>query len=68
MDYRKVLYNDFLIVGPMKDPAVVAGLTNAAEALKRITESGHRFISRGDESGTHERERQLWLTPAYHHL
>jgi tungstate transport system substrate-binding protein len=58
--YRKFLYNDFLIVGPADDPASIAGLTDAAEAMKRILQSGHRFLSRGDESGTHEREGQLW--------
>jgi tungstate transport system substrate-binding protein len=58
--YRKVLYNEFLIVGPGNDPANIAGLSDAVTAMKRIAESGQRFLSRGDESGTHERERQLW--------
>lgn len=59
--YRKILYNDFLIVGPVDDPSNIAGATDAAEAMKRLIQSGQRFISRGDESGTHERERQLWM-------
>ena len=58
--YRKIFYNDFLIVGPADDPAAIGGLTNAAEGMARIADSGLRFISRGDESGTHERERELW--------
>jgi tungstate transport system substrate-binding protein len=58
--YRKILYNDFLVVGPPGDPARIAGLTDAVTAMKRIIESHQRFLSRGDESGTHERERQLW--------
>jgi tungstate transport system substrate-binding protein len=58
--YRKILYNDFLIVGPSADPASIAGLTDAVTAMKRLLESHQRFLSRGDESGTHERERQLW--------
>jgi tungstate transport system substrate-binding protein len=58
--YRKILYNDFLIVGPSSDPASIAGLSDAVTAMKRILESHQRFLSRGDESGTHERERQLW--------
>lgn len=70
--YRKILYNDFLIVGPPDDPARAAGLTDASEALQRIVRSGQRFISRGDESGTHERERQLWsaarISPRSSHL
>lgn len=58
--YRKILHNDFLIVGPPEDPATLAGMTNAAAAMNKIINSGQRFISRGDESGTHEREQQLW--------
>lgn len=58
--YRKILYNDFLIVGPPDDPSRVAGATDALEAMRRIAAGRGRFISRGDESGTHERERQLW--------
>jgi tungstate transport system substrate-binding protein len=58
--YRKILYNDFLIVGPPEDPAAVAGATGAVEAMTRIARSTARFLSRGDESGTHQRERELW--------
>jgi tungstate transport system substrate-binding protein len=58
--YRKVLYNDFVIVGPARDPAGIKSLTDAVQAMNRIVASGQRFVSRGDESGTHERERQLW--------
>jgi tungstate transport system substrate-binding protein len=58
--YRKILYNDFLIVGPQSDPAGIKDMTDAAAAMKLILDSGQRFLSRGDESGTHERERQLW--------
>lgn len=58
--YRKILYNDFLIVGPPGDPSRVAGATDALDAMRRIAAGHTRFISRGDESGTHERERQLW--------
>jgi tungstate transport system substrate-binding protein len=58
--YRKILYNDFVILGPPEDSAGVAHAKNAVDAMRRIAESHARFISRGDESGTHERERQLW--------
>lgn len=58
--YRKVLYNDFVIVGPANDPASVSQLADASAAMKRLSDSGQTFISRGDDSGTHERERQLW--------
>ncbi len=57
--YRKILYNQFVIVGPPEDPAGANGLP-AVDAMRRIATSSARFISRGDESGTHERERQLW--------
>ena len=58
--YRKILYNDFLIVGPPGDPSHVAGAADALDAMRRIAAGHVRFISRGDESGTHEREQQLW--------
>jgi tungstate transport system substrate-binding protein len=58
--YRKVFYNRFVIVGPPDDPAGAAGARDAADAMRRIAKSPARFVSRGDESGTHERERQLW--------
>jgi tungstate transport system substrate-binding protein len=58
--YRKILYNDFVIVGPREDPAWVGQAATAVDGMRRIAASTARFISRGDESGTHERERQLW--------
>lgn len=58
--YRKILYNDFLIVGPSSDPAGVLGSADAVDAMRRIARSPSVFLSRGDESGTHERERELW--------
>jgi tungstate transport system substrate-binding protein len=58
--YRKVLWNEFVIVGPAADPARIASAADAVSAMRRIARSGARFISRGDDSGTHERERALW--------
>jgi tungstate transport system substrate-binding protein len=58
--YKKIMFNDFLIVGPPHDPAHVRDATTAADAMRAIATSGVRFISRGDSSGTHERERHLW--------
>ena len=58
--YRKILYNDFLVAGPPGDPSHVAGAVDALDAMRRIAAGRTRFISRGDESGTHEREKQLW--------
>ena len=54
------MYNDFVIVGPVADPAGIQGLKSAAEALKIIAAKGLPFISRGDRSGTHVAEMELW--------
>jgi tungstate transport system substrate-binding protein len=55
-----LMYNDFVIVGPSSDPAGIKGVKQATEALKRISEKGVTFISRGDKSGTHVSEMELW--------
>lgn len=55
-----VMYNDFVVVGPTADPARVAGTRGVLPALRRIAASRSRFLSRGDDSGTHKRERDLW--------
>jgi len=57
---RAVMYNDFVIVGPASDPAGVSGVFDAVEALRRIRNSGSLWFSRGDDSGTHRKEMQLW--------
>ena len=56
---RLVMHNDFIIVGPAADPAKIKGAT-AADALKRIVQAGTVFASRGDNSGTHAKEKGLW--------
>lgn len=58
--YRKLMFNDFLLVGPPSDPASVRLAPDAVQAMRAIARSGSTFISRGDESGTHARERTLW--------
>jgi tungstate transport system substrate-binding protein len=55
-----VMYNDFIIVGPISDPAGVMGASPAADALAQIAASGALFASRGDDSGTHTKEKSLW--------
>src|SRR5574341_574958 len=60
LNRRLVMYNDFVIVGPTGDPARVRSTTKAAEATKLIAASGARFVSRGDNSGTHNLEKALW--------
>jgi tungstate transport system substrate-binding protein len=56
---RQVMHNDFVIVGPPDDPASVRGLRTVADAMRAIARRG-TFISRGDESGTHDQELVLW--------
>ena len=56
---RLVMHNDFIILGPAADPARVKG-SKAAEAMKRIAQAGALFASRGDNSGTHTKEKGLW--------
>jgi tungstate transport system substrate-binding protein len=55
-----VMYNDFVIVGPASDPAGIAGLTDADQALAKIAAAKAPFASRGDNSGTHKAELRLW--------
>lgn len=55
-----VMYNDFVIIGPMKDPAKIKGIKSASEAFRKIAESGNLFVSRGDNSGTNMKELSIW--------
>jgi tungstate transport system substrate-binding protein len=55
-----VMHNDFVILGPPEDPAGIRGMHSAVEALKEIAALGAKFISRGDDSGTHTKEQMLW--------
>lgn len=55
-----VMYNDFVIVGPAGDPAGIQGTRTAADAFRRIAETGAPFASRGDDSGTHTKEKNIW--------
>ena len=59
--YRKeIMYNDFVLVGPKNDPADLIFTKNIFEAFKKIHKTQSVFISRGDESGTHKKEKELW--------
>lgn len=60
VERRDVMHNDFVIVGPEADPANVSGSSDAAAALTALSDGGHTFISRGDDSGTHKKELSLW--------
>lgn len=60
VDRRDVMYNDFVIIGPASDPAGVKKAGSAAAALAMVAKANTPFISRGDESGTHIKEKELW--------
>jgi tungstate transport system substrate-binding protein len=60
LNRRLVMYNDFVLIGPAADPAGVKRLTSAVEAMKAIARTRSRFVSRGDNSGTHAAELNLW--------
>jgi tungstate transport system substrate-binding protein len=55
-----VMYNDFVLIGPRTDPAGVAGARDTLDALRRIKDARAAFVSRGDRSGTHIAELDLW--------
>ena len=57
---RLVMYNDVVVIGPTDDPAKIKGTAKAADALKAIAAARARFVSRGDNSGTHILEKNLW--------
>lgn len=57
---RDVMRNDFVVLGPASDPAAVRGMKDAARAFSKIAETESSFVSRGDDSGTHEKEKELW--------
>ncbi|MDA7947582.1 MAG: substrate-binding domain-containing protein [Hyphomicrobiaceae bacterium] len=55
-----LMYNDFIVVGPPSDPARVAGIKDAPAAFRKISDARALFASRGDNSGTHKKEKRLW--------
>jgi tungstate transport system substrate-binding protein len=57
---RLVMHNDYIIAGPGDDPAKIKGLKSAAEAFKKIAGAQELFVSRGDNSGTHSKEKEIW--------
>jgi tungstate transport system substrate-binding protein len=57
---RLIMHNDFIIVGPAEDPGKIKGIKASADALKTIARGNALFISRGDNSGTHAKEKALW--------
>ncbi len=59
-DRRDVMYNDFVLLGPKSDPAGIKGMKKAAEAMAKIAAAKVHFVSRGDKSGTHVKEMDIW--------
>ncbi|MBL4872876.1 MAG: substrate-binding domain-containing protein [Rhodobacteraceae bacterium] len=57
-----LMYNEFVIVGPRADPIQLESLPDLSEALRILSEGEAIFVSRGDDSGTHKKERELWGT------
>ena len=64
VDRRDVMYNDFIVVGPERDPARIKGSKDVVDAFKRIAATDVRFISRGDNSGTDVMEKGYWQRAA----
>ena len=62
VDRRDVMFNDFVVVGPPDDPAGAGKTQSAPEAFRVIAAKGSPFISRGDESGTHQKEKEIWVS------
>ena len=60
VNYKQVMYNDFVVIGPKSDPAKIAGGKDVLAALKKIEAAKSPFISRGDKSGTHAAELRYW--------
>ncbi|MEE9305484.1 MAG: substrate-binding domain-containing protein [bacterium] len=65
---RDVMYNDFVLLGPPADPAKLKEVSTLHDAMRRLARGRAPFLSRGDDSGTHKKERKLWaaagITPA----
>ena len=60
LNRRLVMYNDFVLIGPKEDPAKIKSVKTAIAAVRLIEQSRSRFVSRGDNSGTHNLEKLLW--------
>jgi len=59
---RLIMHNDYIIVGPSEDPAKIRGMKSSQESFRKIVSAKTLFVSRGDNSGTHSKEREIWKT------
>lgn len=62
IERRDIMYNDYVVIGPKDDPAGVAKSQETSDALRAIKAAQPFFISRGDDSGTHKKEQELWAS------
>jgi diguanylate cyclase (GGDEF)-like protein/PAS domain S-box-containing protein len=60
VNYQLVMHNDFILLGPPRDPAGIKGVTNIVEAFQKIADCQASFVSRGDDSGTDKKEKEIW--------
>ena len=60
VNHHDIMYNDFVIIGPLDDPVKINRINSATEAFKKIAEDSSPFVSRGDKSGTHTKELSIW--------
>jgi tungstate transport system substrate-binding protein len=60
INYRLVMHNDFIVLGPPDDPAGIKSAAGTLDAFKKIATTQSTFVSRGDESGTHKKEQSIW--------
>ena len=60
IEREPVMHNDFVIVGPAIDPAGLKNANNVVDAMSELVDANHVFVSRGDDSGTHKKEKSLW--------
>ena len=65
LDRRDIMYNDYVILGPKNDPADIRGVTDVTVALQKIAAGKFPFLTRGDRSGTHMSELELWAHTGY---
>ena len=57
---REVMHNDFILLGPKSDPAKIKGESDITKAFTKIAQTASLFVSRGDDSGTHKKEKEIW--------
>ena len=65
LERHPIMHNDIVLVGPGADPAGIGGMSDIATALRRIGEGEQVFVSRGDDSGTHKKELELWSASGF---